>query len=107
MGKIKNLYIDQMNDGFDPAPQKIYLLMDGNTVIHAYVDEQLALMEAHICLNAANIHASMRQDILDRPSDNDIWVKTMTIDYTPFDWLGASECEQDEPAQLDLFPHEA
>lgn len=85
-------------------PTKVYLLMDGNTVLHAYMDEQLALMEAHIMMSAADINAGMR----DEPSNVDVYVKPMDIDYTPFDWLDSFAQTQgavklDSDAQLDLF----
>ena len=88
-------------------PKEIYLLMEGNNIMSAYADKELALFEAHFCTDAAGIIAGQNGDV---PSE-DFWVKTVTIDYTPFDWLDGFEREQanmaqsspDSNAQLDLF----
>ena len=88
-------------------PKEIYLLMDGNNIMSAYADKELALFEAHFCTDAAGIIAGRNDEA---PSD-DFWVKTVTVDYTPFDWLDGFEREQsvmaqsspDSNAQLDLF----
>ena len=87
-------------------PKEIYLLMDGNNIMGAYANKELALFEAHFCTDAAGIVAGQSGDV---PSD-DFWVKTVSIDYTPFDWLDGFEREQvhmaqphDSTAQLDLF----
>ena len=78
-------------------PKEIYLLMDGQQVLHAYADKQLALMEAHFMTDAAGIEAGRNGDV---PND-DFWVKTIPLDYTPFDWLEDFEREQDASANVD------
>lgn len=121
MSRMSDLHIDIMNGDAEALqialaiahesaqPKTIYLLMDGQTVIHAYADEQLALMEAHIMMQADTINAGLT----DSPPEMDVWVKPMSIDYTPFDWLdgfereqatlGASSPDAYSNAQLDLF----
>ena len=119
MSKMSELHIDIMNGDAEALqialaiaresaqPKEIYLLMDGNNIMSAYADKELALFEAHFCTDAAGIIAGQNGDV---PSE-DFWVKTVTIDYTPFDWLDGFEREQsvmaqsspDSNAQLDLF----